>query len=852
MKPALSFRGLLQIAINENNYLIMPQDSIGEIHLKFKELTEILEQMPAGVAIADVPSGKLLFHNREAEQLLGHAMRPAENSGGYIDYGAEHADGSPYLSHEYPIARAVRGEVVPPEEMRYRHGDGTLTCLLVNAAPITDSRGNIVKAVSTFFDISEQKRVQHALAQTQARLMDALGGGDLILWDLDIPANRLQLSGETLALLGYRQDALPHSLDGWLALIHPDDRAAFSEALARHLAGQAPGIDAEYRVRRPDDTWQWLLTRGRAKHFDGTGKVRHVAGSHLDISVRKKVASKLEEAEARLALAVSIAELGMWEWNLQTGEVYFSPQWKRHLGYQDHELENRFDEWESRLHPADHDRVLAYLCDYVRRPLGDYQIEFRIRHRDGSYRWMEVRAQLLKDDKGQPLRLTGTHLDITEHKEREEQVRMVVQHDRLTGLPNRALVLELAERWLSATQRSGKLFAVMFIDLDEFKPINDSYGHHIGDEVLKEVALRLRASFRSHDLIGRFGGDEFLVVVTQLENALGAAHAASHLLQQLAMPYRIGDLSLRTTPSIGISLFPEHGGDIDTLVRHADSAMYNAKQGGKGCYRFFSTARRGDTESPLEHDLRSGHGWKNLQLHFQPIIDLGAHHLLGAEALLRWPATQGGGMSADALIALAERQGFIAELGKWVLQQACAQHHAWLLQGLPPVPLAVNLSAMQFRDTGLPQAIAAGIGESHIDPCFLSVEISDRAFTGDPRYARAVLERLKALGIAITLDDFGAGYANLEQLSRLPIDRVKIDRSLIIALPEDKTSVAVTEAALSFGQSLGIEMIAEGLESRQVLEFLQRRHCDRAQGYYLARPMPGMQFAEWYRHAGLH
>jgi EAL domain-containing protein (putative c-di-GMP-specific phosphodiesterase class I) len=186
------------------------------------------------------------------------------------------------------------------------------------------------------------------------------------------------------------------------------------------------------------------------------------------------------------------------------------------------------------------------------------------------------------------------------------------------------------------------------------------------------------------------------------------------------------------------------------------------------------------------------------------------------------------------------------------LQQACAQHHAWLRQGLPPVPLGVNLSAMQFRDTNLPQAIAAGICESHIDPCFLSVEISDRAFTGDPHHARAVLERLKALGVAITLDDFGAGYANLEQLSRLPIDRVKIDRSLIIALPEDKTSIAVTEAALSFGQSLGVEMIAEGLESRQVLEFLQRRHCDRAQGYYLARPMSGAQFAEWYRHAGLH
>jgi diguanylate cyclase (GGDEF)-like protein/PAS domain S-box-containing protein len=851
-KPTLSFRGLLRIATDKNKHPIMPEDTVGEIQLKFSELTGILEQMPAGVAIAEVPSGKLLFHNREAVLLLGHPMRPSDDTAGYVGYGAEHADGRPYLSREYPIARAVRGEVVPPEEMCYRRGDGALICLLVNAAPIRDREGNIVKAVSTFFDISEQKQVQQALAQTQERLIDALGCGDLILWSLDLPESRLQLIGETASLLGHGHDALPHDLDGWLALIHPDDRAAFSGALARHLAGQASDIDVEYRVRRPNNTWKWLLTRGRARHFDSAGKVLNVAGSHLDISARKKIASRLNEAEARLALAVSIAELGMWEWNIQTGEVYFSPQWKRHLGYQDHELPNRFDEWESRLHPADRERVLAYLYGYVRQPVGDYHIEFRVRHRDGSYRWIEVRAQMLMDDKGQPLRLTGTHLDISEHKDREEQVRMVVQHDPLTGLPNRALVLELAERWLSAARRSGKLFAVMFIDLDEFKPINDTYGHHIGDEVLKEVALRLRASFRSHDLIGRLGGDEFLVIVTQLENALGAAHAAAHLLQQVAMPYRIGDLTLRTTPSIGISLFPEHGDDIDTLIRHADSAMYEAKQGGKGNYRFFSTTHDDAPVSPLESNLRGGHGWKSLQLHFQPIIDLGTHRLIAAEALLRWPAAQGGGMSADALVALAEQQGFIMELGKWVLQQACAQHQLWLRQGLPAVPLGVNLSAMQFRDADLPRAIAAGISESQVDPCFLSVEVSDRAFTGDLRYARTALERLKAIGIAITLDDFGAGYANLEQLSRLPIDRVKIDRSLITALPEDKTSIAVTEAALSFGHSLGIEMVAEGLESQQVLEFLQRRHCDRAQGYYLARPMPGAEFAEWYRHAGLH
>jgi diguanylate cyclase (GGDEF)-like protein/PAS domain S-box-containing protein len=830
----------------------MLQDPLGDAQVKFEELSEILEQMPVGVTIAEVPSGKLLFHNHEAVRLLGHPMRAVDDLAGYSSYGALHADGHPYLPHEYPITRAVRGEAVAPHEMVYRRGDGTHTCFLVNAGPVKDSAGNVVKAVSTFFDVSEQRHARQALAHTQARLIDALSGGDLLLWDLDVAAGCLQLTGETLALLGYAPDALPRTLEGWLDLIHPDQRNAFADALTRLVAGEAASLDLEYRVRKPDGHWKWLLTRGKAKRFDDAGNVLNVAGSHLDISVRKATASRLKEAEDKLALAARIAELGFWEWNLQTGAVFFSAQWKRQLGYQDHELANHFDEWQTRLHPADHDRVLAYLRNHVRQPTGDYQIEFRIRHRDGSYRWIAARAQLVLDDKGQPLRLNGTHLDITEHKEREEQVRMVVQHDRLTGLPNRALVLELAEASLSAAQRSGKQCAVMFIDLDDFKPINDRYGHHIGDEVLKEVARRLRASFRSHDLIGRLGGDEFLVIVTQLESALGAAHAAAHVQQQLGLPYRIGDLELRTSPSIGISLYPEHGADIDTLVRKADSAMYDAKQSGKGSYRLYCTMSQGEAPTALENRLRSGHGWENLQLHYQPIVDVGTRQLVAVEALLRWPTPQDDGMSPAALIALAEQQGFIGELGKWVLRQACSQHREWLHQGLPAVPVGVNLSTVQFRDAALPQAIAAGLAESRLDPALLSVEISDRSFTGDLRHAAAALDRLKALGIRITLDDFGIGYANMEQLSRLPLDRVKIDRSLIAALPGDKSSVAVTEAALSFGHSLGIEMVAEGLESQPVLDFLRQRHCDRVQGYYVARPMPGPAFAGWFRHANLH
>jgi diguanylate cyclase (GGDEF)-like protein len=459
---------------------------------------------------------------------------------------------------------------------------------------------------------------------------------------------------------------------------------------------------------------------------------------------------------------------------------------------------------------------------------------------------------LVCDDQGRPLRMVGTHLDITDHKQREEHVRLVAQHDRLTGLPNRALTFELAGHCLAASKREGTMCAVLFLDLDGFKPINDSWGHHIGDEVLKEVAQRLRRSFRSHDVVGRLGGDEFLVVATQLGTELDAVHAASHALQQLSAPYHIGGLELHTSPSIGISLCPRDGTDIDVLVRRADAAMYEAKQSGKANYRFSAVRECFEpalAELPLR--LREGMAREELQLHFQPMVDLHARRLVAAEALLRWPTADGGTMPPAMCIAVAEQNGFIGELGNWIFEHACEQHRAWQQLGLPPVSIGINLSANQLREAGLPEAIARLLQNGSIDPDKLWVEVNDRAFNGAPQYAMASLQRLKALGVRVTLDDFGVGYMTLEQLSRLPLDRVKIDRSLIAALPADRSSIAVTEAAISFGRSLGIEVVAEGLESEQVMGFLQQRQCHCMQGFHVAPPMTGPQFADWYRRTGL-
>jgi diguanylate cyclase (GGDEF)-like protein/PAS domain S-box-containing protein len=621
--------------------------------------------------------------------------------------------------------------------------------------------------------------------------------------------------------------------------------------IIRALRGEHVGPE-EITYLRGDGTTVCLLVNARPVR-NAAGRIVEAVATFSDVTDRKLAELRLQDAETKLQLAVDMASLGFWEWDIASNDAYFSPHWKRQIGYQDHEITNRFDEWLRRVHPEDLPMIHERIQGFLQNPAQNYQTEFRFRHRDKSYRWIQAKARLVLDEHGRPQRMIGTHLDITDHKQREEQVRHTVQHDRLTGLPNRALLLELADGWLSAAQRSGKLFAVLFIDLDEFKPINDNYGHHIGDLVLKEVAMRLKTSFRSQDIIGRLGGDEFVVLVTQLDNALGAAHAAQHAVRQLSLPYRIQDLELRTSPSIGISLFPSHGKDIASLLRNADTAMYDAKQRGKASYRFY--AGSGDTivdPGQIEQRLRIGFAHNELQLYFQPIVDMHTHRLMAVEALLRWPGTDGSFVPPDVFLPVAEQNGMMREIGGWVLREACAQHGRWRHEGLRAIDIGINLSAMEFREAGLANALASTMPRLDIDPSLLWFEISDRALTGNLDYAVDAFNELKALGMRITLDDFGAGYASLEQLSRLPLDRVKIDRSLIATLPNDRASIAVTEAVIAYGHSLGIEVIAEGLESEQVRGFLEQRHCHQAQGYFLARPMPGAEFSAWYRRAGLH
>lgn len=439
--------------------------------------------------------------------------------------------------------------------------------------------------------------------------------------------------------------------------------------------------------------------------------------------------------------------------------------------------------------------------------------------------------------------------DVTERKAAEEKALHLARHDPLTGLPNRALLYELGEHTLAAARRSHSMAAVLYFDLDRFKPINDTYGHKVGDEVLKQVTRRVRQSLRKEDWLARLGGDEFVALLPHLHSARDAARAAAHALEVLRAPMQVDGIEAYSGPSIGISLFPQDGDDIDTLVQHADAAMYHAKEIGGGCYQFFtkSLGRQAQMSISIEHRLRQGLDSQGLQLHYQPVVDTTSGHLTGVEALLRWPQPDKTSISPEVFIPVAEAAGLIQPLGEWVFREACSQHHQWQREGLPPIRIAVNISPVQFRHRDFRRSLDHVLKGSNVSPTCLLLELTESALLKDVEGSVKHLSALRDSGVQIALDDFGTGYSNLSQLTQLPLDKLKIDRSFVQNLERGGPSPAIVEAIIALGRILELEVVAEGVETEESLEFLRQRNCQHAQGYYFGRAMPASEFAKWYR-----
>ena len=428
-------------------------------------------------------------------------------------------------------------------------------------------------------------------------------------------------------------------------------------------------------------------------------------------------------------------------------------------------------------------------------------------------------------------------------------------HDGLTGLANRTLFNELLANAIERQRRYGGTFAILFLDLDRFKTINDSLGHEGGDQLLKEMATRLRTYVRASDVLARFGGDEFVVLVNQVKDRDTAALVARHLLHLTLKPLPVADQQCRVTASIGIAMYPDDAPDAATLLKRADMAMYRAKDEGKNGFQFYSPdiGALSERRMRIESGLRDAVARGEMTLHYQAKVDMASGDIRGAEALLRWTNPELGSVPPSQFIPVAEECGLIVPLGHWALLNACAQTVAWLRQGLPPISMAVNLSPRQFQDPNLVESIKQVLAETGMPPTLLELEITESVMLHDIEMAVQKLVAIRNLGVRLAIDDFGTGYSSLSQLKRFPIDSVKIDRSFIRGIPQDRDDMAITEAILALGKTLGVTIVAEGVETVEQQAFLKRHACHEMQGFYFSRPIPPEEFERFYRaHAASH
>ncbi|HYD95069.1 MAG TPA: EAL domain-containing protein [Noviherbaspirillum sp.] len=568
------------------------------------------------------------------------------------------------------------------------------------------------------------------------------------------------------------------------------------------------------------------------------------------LAQRDRLDELVRERTAELVEAQRVARLGHWHWNLATDEVKVSEEILSIFGRSGIP---RGSEQAGVLYPPESWKKLESARQEAQRGGTAFDLELQAWRGDGADIWVEVRGEAVHGSEGEVVTLRGTVQDITERKradqllrESEEKLRNAALHDVLTGLPNRALVMEFCEHLVASAKRGHGGGALLFIDLDRFKPINDVYGHETGDRVLQEVARRLAACTRKEDLVGRLGGDEFVIVLPQADRARHrAAVVAQHVVASINLPIHVDTLELSVSPSIGISFFPEHAASVSQLIHTADLAMYQAKQLGRSNYQFYTPEleRRSEQALSVETRLRNALSNGGLALHYQPVIDLMTGKLIGAEALVRL-MDDGETIGPDEFIPIAESTGLIGTLGEWVVAEACRQHGEWLREGLQ-LTIAINVSPLQFRQRAFAEKLSGIIANAGMDPSCLEIEVTESAVMENIDEAVGLLNRIKSLGVKVALDDFGTGYSSLSSLTSLPLDKLKVDQSFIRRIERDPACRTVTEAIIGLGRSLRLSVHGEGIESEDALLYLEEHGCNQAQGYWFSKPLPPAEFVHW-------
>jgi len=647
---------------------------------------------------------------------------------------------------------------------------------------------------------------------------------------------------------GYEpSELMMNSVVSYDSLMHPEDREWVREAIRTALR-ERRAFDLEYRLLHADGSVRWVWDRGTGV-YDTQGAVTAVEGLIHDVTSRKETEQGLREAERRYRGLFDNALEGIFRTTIDGRYQGANPALAKIYGFSSpEELMAELKDIGSQLYVDTERRTEFMRIITARGSVSGF--ESQVYRRNGDIIWISENARAVYDEEGRLTGYEGSVEDVTERRLYQSRIEQQANYDALTGLANRSLLQDrLSQAILTAATFNTRL-AVAFIDLDRFKYINDSLGHHVGDVLLRTMAERFRACVAERDTVARLGGDEFVLLLNSQESADQVRLVLERMLAQVSEPWTTEHGEFQVTCSIGVALYPEDGTDAQTLLKHADSAMYRAKDSGRNNFQFFTPELNALMTERLEMETKLRRALERNQfcLHYQPRIDLATGRVVGAEALIRWNIPGEGLVLPGRFISLAEDTGLISPIGTWVLQEACAQNRAWQDAGLPPTVVSVNVSARQFRTANFVRIVADTLAATGLAPGYLEIELTESVMHDAPQLV-AMLGELKKLGVHIAIDDFGTGYSSLNSLKRFPVDRLKIDRSFVEHIATDSDDAAIVRTIIALGHNLGLKVLAEGVETIEQLGFLRRHGCEEVQGFYFNRPMSAEQFPEVLRGA---
>ncbi|WHH61091.1 EAL domain-containing protein [Petroclostridium sp. X23] len=612
----------------------------------------------------------------------------------------------------------------------------------------------------------------------------------------------------------------------------------------------------------------YILIRNRMSLFmNAINKVyegyEEVAATHEElVAIEEELREQFNEVEKhrnalmvsdqRYRLVVEGANDGIWDWDLTNGNYYFSIKWKSTFGYEDQELENTLEGWKELLHPDDRDSAVQKIEEYLSRQKGIYQNTYRLRCKNGSYRWILSRGKAVWDKDGKAIRVAGSHTDMTEHKVMEHKLHTLAYYDTLTGLPNRVFMEQEMSRILKDQQENKSKFALIYLDIDNFKHINDTVGHSSGNVLIKDIANILKCHIKSPNLVVRLGGDEFAILLNDISDNGEAAEKVEFLLNLLKKPWILQEQEFFVSASVGVTVYPDHGTDLTTLFKNADAAMFAVKDSGKDGYSFYSKKMEEKTLHYIQmiNQLRYAIDNDEFALYYQPLIDLETGTLIGVEALIRWIHPQKGFIPPAEFIPLAEETGHIHQIGKWVFKTACKQKKEWSKKGYSNIQMSINLSSRQLTKGNIVTQIGEAFANLNMSCCNVHLEVTETAVMNDMDVAIQELKQLRSRGLKIVMDDFGTGYSSLTYLKKLPIDIVKMDREFIKNFEHEHESQFIIQSIIQLAHVLNIMIVAEGIETVEQLNLLKEYGCDIGQGYLFCKPVPAeelekMLAADW-------